>query len=165
VTRRRSTKKQDQSLWKKYKLPTQVIAVLLAGCALAALLTNPGKLFPEKASAVITVYRTADCPCAFEWMTTLRKAGLIVRSLEEENLSEMRASMQVHTQLAGCHLGVYLDYFIEGHVQPPELKRLAEKRPVAAGLAAAVVTSAGDRAQTTASHFGTETILFDRYAE
>jgi len=64
----------------------------------------------------------------------LRAAGFSVSVYEYETLRYVRASLRTPPQLRGCHLGAYLDYFIEGHVSPAGLSRLAMEHPEGLGL-------------------------------
>lgn len=92
-------------------------------------------VFPDLPERVVTVYWTHECDCVAPWVAQLRKAGFIVHDFEQDGLGVQRSRMQVPRRLHGCHLGSYMGYFLEGHVTPEALKRLASERPAAEGIA------------------------------
>lgn len=91
-------------------------------------------LIPDRPERVVTVYWTHECACADPWITTLRNADFVVRDFEQETLRFRRAQLHVPRSLRSCHLGTYLGYFLEGHVPPEALRRLAAEHPVAQGV-------------------------------
>ena len=97
---------------------------------------------PER---TVTIYRTHGCSCAFAFAKSLTAAGFEVRLIEEETLNGVRAALKTPSDLHGCHVGVYLGYFLEGHIAPAALSELALKRPTGRG----VVTAGSADAQAT----------------
>ena len=82
---------------------------------------------------MVSIYRAHGCACALEWKRALEKAGFHINMFETDSLKPIRASLQTPQQLRGCHVGVYLGYFLEGHVPAGALKKLAAERPSATG--------------------------------
>ncbi len=114
----------------------RLILILMAGFAVGAVTTVVWPiLFPQAPERVVEVYWTHECACAAPWIESLRKAGYIVRDFEQFELSSKRRALKMPTSLRGCHLAIYLGYFIEGHVFPEALAQLSEQRPNALGLA------------------------------
>lgn len=73
----------------------------------------------------------------------MEAAGFGVRVIEHQTLKTVRASLRTPASLRGCHVGAYLDYFLEGHVSPAALPVLAMQRPEGLGLATESSTGAG----------------------
>lgn len=92
-------------------------------------------IFPDRRGPVIDVYWTHECPCAFEFIESLKAGGMHVRSFEAETLQFKRQSLRIPDQLHGCHIGSYLGYFVEGHVPPAAIRQLAKQKPPGLGLA------------------------------
>lgn len=88
---------------------------------------------PAKAQT-ITVHKTPWCGCCAEWVDHLRDNGFKVVVKEEEDLSTVRAELNVPSRLMSCHTGEIEGYAIEGHVPAAEIARLLKERPNAAGL-------------------------------
>lgn len=84
----------------------------------------------------VAVYFVHGCPCVSGWVARLRDAGYAIEIFEPESLSPIRQSLRTPPGLHGCHVAQYLDYFLEGHIPPSDLRRLAKEKPVAIGLAA-----------------------------
>jgi len=113
------------------------VALLLAGVVAAA---GVGVFFWEAAFSVaperlVTVYRVHGCSCVFSWARQLEERGFVVKLFEFETLEYVRTSLHTPEGLNGCHLGRYLGYFVEGHVDPDLLMRLAESKPAGLGVA------------------------------
>lgn len=107
------------------------------------------------AEQLVRVYRRHGCTCAFQWKKDLEQAGYTVVLREVETLRYLRRQRDVPRQYSGCHLGVYLGYFVEGHVDPASLKSLATLRPRAKGLIQEEDRQPGSSAQAssaTSSH-------------
>lgn len=84
---------------------------------------------------LVDVYFVHDCPCVFEWVKELKSSGFIVREFEPESLRPMRHLLHTPETLHGCHVGEFMGYFLEGHVEPEVLRRLAVERPPMVGVA------------------------------
>jgi len=107
-------------------------AALLGAAITAVMVIREQSVPPEQ---LVKVYRIHGCRCAFDWANSLRAEGFVVRVFEYETLKHVRDSLHTPTSLRGCHVGAYLDYFIEGHVAPSALRELAIQRPHGLGLA------------------------------
>ena len=111
-----------------------VAAIALLGAAIAALL-----VFWEQKAAIsqerlVSIYRKHGCVCALEWKRSLENAGFEVQMFEPDSMNPIRAKLQTPRQLRGCHVGVYLGYYLEGHVPAEALEKLTTDRPVAKGV-------------------------------
>lgn len=83
----------------------------------------------------VRVYRTHGCKCVFPWIRDLQLHGFAVQVAEPESLRPIRAALHTPKELRGCHVGVFMGYFVEGHVPAEALRRLAQERPAGRGVA------------------------------
>lgn len=111
-----------------------VFGIALSAGILAAVLMYWDPLHSTTAEEVVRIYRLHGCRCAFSWARSLEANGFIVRLSEVQTLQHVRTRLQVPAHLHGCHLGAYLGYFIEGHVDPSALRTLATERPDGLGV-------------------------------
>jgi hypothetical protein len=111
-----------------------VFGVAILVSALAVALMNLDFLRSIPPEQVIRVYRVHGCRCVFPWARALEAEGFIVRLSETETLKNTRTRLQVPESLHGCHLGDYLGYFVEGHVDASALRALAAQRPDGLGV-------------------------------
>mgnify|MGYP001164569663 CR=1 FL=1 len=93
-------------------------------------------LRPSAAPPEITVYHSPTCGCCKQWINYLKSNGFAVISIEQEDLSDIKAEMGVTGKLASCHTAMVQGYVIEGHVPAPDIQRLLKERPKIAGLTA-----------------------------
>lgn len=56
-------------------------------------------------------------------------------------LRDIRNQLGTPKELKGCHVATYLTYFVEGHVAPIALRKLAVERPAARGIATAPIVN------------------------
>ncbi len=118
-----------------------VFGVALLAGAIAAALVNWDFLNATPPEQVIRVYRVHGCRCVFPWARALEAEGFIVRLSETETLKHTRARLRVPANLHGCHLGDYLGYFVEGHVDASVLRALAAQRPDGLGVVTQAVVN------------------------
>ena len=113
---------------------------LAGGIAVATLDTIDERA--RTSERVVTVHRLHGCTCVFSWIDSLEAAGFTVRVVEHGSLATIRSTMQTPTNLHGCHVGSYLNYFVEGHVIPEALRSLASQHPIALGVTTATSVDA-----------------------
>ena len=68
-------------------------------------------------------------------MAYLRANGFEVKTVDLDDLTEIKASVGVPTQLQTCHTAVVEGYVVEGHVPVDALRSLLHDRPKVAGIA------------------------------
>jgi len=112
-----------------------VFAIALAGAAIVVAIVKPEQAFAPPPERVVTIYRTHGCICAFTLTDSLEAAGFAVHVVELPSLSGVRTSLRTPANFNGCHVGAYLDYFLEGHVSPAAISALAIQRPEGLGAA------------------------------
>lgn len=83
----------------------------------------------------IEVFRMHGCRCVFDWARSLRQQGFRVLVYEQQHLETVRARLRTPENFKSCHVGVYLGYFLEGHVGAGALVQATSERPSGIGLA------------------------------
>ena len=85
---------------------------------------------------VATVYKTPTCGCCRAWVEHLRANGFRVETVDQEDLTPIKAAHGVGEHLASCHTALIGGYVVEGHVPAADVVRLLKERPAVAGIAA-----------------------------
>ena len=85
---------------------------------------------------VLKVQKTPTCGCCTGWVEHVRQAGLPVdvQDVDQDALYAFKDSLQIPSELAGCHTAVIGDYFVEGHVPAADIQRLLAEQPATRGL-------------------------------
>jgi hypothetical protein len=83
----------------------------------------------------ITVFKDPNCGCCKEWIEHLRKHAFRVTAKDTSDVSGIKRSGRVPSQLVSCHTAFVNGYVIEGHVPADDIKRLLREKPKVAGLA------------------------------
>jgi hypothetical protein len=139
-----------------------ILAVALLSAALAVALGSlkwPGEADSDR---LVDIYRTHGCLCAIVWSRALDREGFTVRMHEYETLRYVRGQLHTPPQLRGCHVAKYLGYFVEGHVAPSVLRRLAEELPEAVGVGVAGRRPAAGAVEPHEHEFTTGGVLLFR---
>jgi hypothetical protein len=116
---------------------------LTAIAAVATLAAAAGPSYRAAAPTEITVYHSPTCGCCKNWVTYLRANGFTVKSIEQQDLSEVKADAGVTAKLASCHTALVQGYVIEGHVPAADIQRLLKEKPKITGLTAPGMPGAG----------------------
>lgn len=104
---------------------------LLAALAMVLSSTAAGAAAGES----IAVYKTPWCGCCHAWAEAVGKAGYQVKTVDLEDLSQIRKQAGVPTEMEGCHVAAIEGYFLEGHVPLEAIEKLLAERPAISGLA------------------------------
>ncbi|MDT0632196.1 DUF411 domain-containing protein [Rubrivirga sp. S365] len=131
-----------------FRLPLALAAVFaLAACevgetAVDMTAEQPAEAAPAVLPAslpadapVLTVYKSPTCGCCKTWATYMEGEGFRVESRDVADLTAVKDSLGVPSDLASCHTGVVDGYVVEGHVPAEHVRRLLAERPEARGLA------------------------------
>lgn len=86
------------------------------------------------APPVVTVYKSPTCGCCSKWVDYLRANGFDVKTVDLEDLSEIKASSGVPRSVQTCHTAVVAGYVVEGHVPVDALRKLLADKPKVAGI-------------------------------
>lgn len=132
----RSRKARDERYRRKLRRQLALVAIIsIAGGILAAVVELCGPMLSTSTERQVALYRTHGCNCALAWRRTLESAGFEVQSYEPESLEPIRGKLRTPERLHGCHVAIYMGYFIEGHVPANALRKLERDRPLAMGVA------------------------------
>ena len=108
--------------------------------AAAAIVTLAAAVAPDGAPGTeplaITVYHSPTCGCCKQWISYLQANGFTVKSVEQEDLSDLKGELGVGSALRSCHTAVIQGYVIEGHVPAADIKRPITEKPKLTGLTA-----------------------------
>lgn len=85
----------------------------------------------------IHVLKGRGCGCCTVWSDILKSEGFLVT--EEEmlpaDLVQLKLAKGIPQEMSSCHTAQIMDYVIEGHVPPADIKRLLAEQPDSIGLA------------------------------
>ena len=84
----------------------------------------------------ITVYKSPTCGCCAGWASYLSTRGFAVTTIDQEDLSALKAKHGITPELRSCHTALVGGYVVEGHVPSADIHRLLEERPAIVGLTA-----------------------------
>lgn len=115
------------------RLAPLVLAVA-AVTALGAASAGPAAPAPTD-DAVVTVYKSPTCGCCSKWVEYLQAKGYEVKTVDLDDLSEIKAASGVPRQLQTCHTAVVGGYVVEGHVPADVLAKLLKEQPKVSGIA------------------------------
>jgi len=115
---------------------------VLGAVALAPGLTAGPPARPS-APPEVTVYRSPACGCCKKWEDHLRANGFTVKSVEQADLTSLKAESGVTAKLQSCHTALVQGYVIEGHVPAADIQRLLREKPKVLGLTAPGMPGAG----------------------
>lgn len=112
-----------------------LVLALAAVTALGAASTGPATAPASAEDAVVTVYKSPSCGCCTKWVEYLQAKGYEVKTVDLDDLSEIKAASGVPRQLQTCHTAVVGGYVVEGHVPADVLARLLKEQPKVSGIA------------------------------
>ena len=117
----------------KLSLSRRQLLILASSYIVAApLAALADGIFPE-----IHVVKNPQCGCCNAWIEILKDKGFNVTTEDRSGslLTEFKIQIGVPNDMMSCHTAKIDGYFIEGHVNASDIKRLITDRPDALGLA------------------------------
>ena len=115
----------------------RLVKTLVIAAALTTLAAAAAPSLGERAAPPsITVYHSPTCGCCKEWVKHLEANGFTVKSIEQADVSPIKAELGVPRKLVSCHTAVIAGYVVEGHVPAADIQRLRREKPKVAGLTA-----------------------------
>lgn len=105
-------------------------AVAAAATLVAATPASSGPVAPT----VVTVYKSPSCGCCTAWVEYLRGNGYQVKTVDLDDLTEIKAASGVPRAVQTCHTAVVGGYAVEGHVPVDALRKLLSEKPKVAGI-------------------------------
>ena len=101
----------------------------------ATLLVAPLVLRAATPSPAMTVYKSPSCGCCKSWVALVKGAGFDVKVVDLDDLSEIKRTAGVPSDLQTCHTALVGKYVVEGHVPPDLIHKLLSEQPKITGLA------------------------------
>jgi len=129
---------------------------LLLWCSALAIL---GAALPPTDPPEMTVYKSPTCGCCRSWVTYIEAAGFKVKTIDKDDLTQLKADLGVPKNLTSCHTALVGGYVIEGHVPAGDIQRLLKERPKIVGLTAPGMPGAGPGMDTSKEPF--DVLAFD----
>ena len=83
----------------------------------------------------IAVYKSPTCGCCGKWVEHMKAAGFNPTVTDLPNVSTVKQSMGVPSNLQSCHTSSVGGYAIEGHVPADVVRKLLKEKPKVAGIA------------------------------
>jgi hypothetical protein len=83
----------------------------------------------------MTVYKSASCGCCKGWVEHARGNGFTVKTIDTEDLANVKRELGVPASLHSCHTVVVGNYLVEGHVPAADVKRMLTEKPAIRGIA------------------------------
>jgi hypothetical protein len=117
----------------KFRLVTAFLAGLTAVAMVAAVAQKPAG--PQAAAGVMTVYKSPTCGCCKLWIDHMTAAGFQVRTVDMEDITEVKQASGVPMRLRTCHTALIDGYVVEGHVPADLVKKMLAEKPKVAGIA------------------------------
>jgi|TARA_B110000444_G_scaffold236800_1_gene248976 hypothetical protein len=117
----------------KVSLSRRQLLILASGYLVAAPLAALAEgIYPD-----IHVVKNPQCGCCNAWIEILKDKGFNVTTEDRSGsfLTEFKIQSGVPNDMMSCHTAKIDGYFIEGHVDASDIKRLITERPDALGLA------------------------------
>ena len=117
----------------KVSLSRRQLLILASGYLVAAPLAALAEgIYPD-----IHVVKNPQCGCCNAWIEILKDKGFNVTTEDRSGsfLTEFKIQSGVPNDMMSCHTAKIDGYFIEGHVDASDIKRLITDRPNALGLA------------------------------
>jgi hypothetical protein len=141
------------------------LTVTVGGVA-AALVTHAGRAFalPTPKPSRMTVYKSPTCGCCKGWVARAKAElpDFDIRTVETDDLSEVKARLGVPTSLQACHTAVVGPYVFEGHVPTDLVRRFLAERPKALGLAVPGMPAGSPGMEVGGRHEHYDVIQFDK---
>lgn len=107
----------------------------LVAAAAAAALPRSGFAGGSAPLPPMTVYKSASCGCCHNWVEHARTSGFTVKTIDTEDLPNVKRELGVPGSLQSCHTVVVANYLVEGHVPAADVKRMLTEKPAIRGIA------------------------------
>lgn len=111
----------------------------------------------------MTIYMSPTCGCCAKWVDHVKAAGFETVVHEEEDMDTVKESLGVPHDVRSCHTAQVEKYLIEGHVPAEDIRKLLDRKPQGAGLAApGMPASSPGMAMPGEPHQAYDVLLFQR---
>ncbi len=79
--------------------------------------------------AHVLIHKNPGCGCCELWAEHLRSHGFTVDAIEDPEILDLKAELNIPRQLMSCHTAIVDGYFVEGHVPANDILRLLKDKP------------------------------------
>ena len=86
-------------------------------------------------SLLMAVYKTPTCGCCRNWVDHVREHGFHATTTDVADVTPVKNTHKVPSDLQSCHTALIGGYVVEGHVPAEDIQRLLKDRPDIIGLA------------------------------
>lgn len=83
----------------------------------------------------MTVYKSPTCGCCVKWVEHLTSNGFDVKTMDVEDVDQVKRTYGVPASAGSCHTGLVNGYVVEGHVPADAISKMLREKPAIAGLA------------------------------
>ena len=91
-------------------------------------------LDPSLKGKKVTVYKSPTCGCCANYISYLRKNGLEVEVVNENDVTKTKEKYRIPADLYSCHTTIIDDYFVEGHIPLKAINKLLTEKPDILGI-------------------------------
>jgi hypothetical protein len=110
---------------------------LILGLALLVAAPIQAQQKPASTKPHMLVYKSPTCGCCTKWVEYMQANGFTAAVTNMPDVTPVKMTHKVPSQLASCHTTLINGYVIEGHVPVEDVRRLLKEKPAnVAGLAA-----------------------------
>jgi len=103
---------------------------------LAALLLALFAALPALAAErEVTIWKSPTCGCCEGWAEHMRQSGYKVKSLDVEDIDQIKRAHGIPAPMQSCHTARVDGYLVEGHVPAEAVDRLLKDKPKVRGIA------------------------------
>lgn len=117
----------------RFLLYTSLIFAI-AGGAIWYIISNSNETEAQASAQDVVMYKNEGCQCCEKWGQYMQGSGYTVKSVNAQNLSEIKNEEKIPRNMGACHTAIVGDYVVEGHVPAQDVKKLLAEQPDALGL-------------------------------
>ena len=125
----------DRRSFMRTALGAGAVVALLPRSATAARTDGTDRTDSTAPLPPMTVYKSASCGCCKNWVEHARTSGFTVKTIDTEDLPNVKRELGVPASLQSCHTVIVGNYLVEGHVPAADVKRMLTEKPAIRGLA------------------------------
>lgn len=82
----------------------------------------------------MVVYKSPYCGCCESWINIMKDKGFDVKSVNTNNLNEIKKNAGLSAGQTSCHTAFVDGYFVEGHVDYSAIKKMLTEKPNILGI-------------------------------
>lgn len=112
-------------------LSVALLSFYLSGCSKSDEPKSKPEPTPDLAAILkVDVYKTPTCGCCGDWIEHLQSQGFTTTTHDQNDLSDLKKSLDIPPGLQSCHTAVNADgFFFEGHIPAKFIARFLTDTP------------------------------------